>query len=148
MLRAVLAYPLIFALAAGPLLCCCTAGRALGSHASSLSSAPASKSATVGHSCCGYKKQKSKTHPKPAPSKPGQCPCKDGTNKFQATQSTTTASDLLEQVRTAGPDYPIQAVTLALGVLHAERANRARNEPSSLFPSAADLLFSHHRLRC
>jgi hypothetical protein len=148
MLRAVLTYPLIFALAAGPLLCCCTAGRALGSHAfaSTPSSAPVSNPATVGHSCCGHKKQKSPAHPRPA--KPVQCPCKDGANKIQATQSTTSAADLLEKVRTASPDYPVLAVMLAHDILPAEGANRACHGPSSLFPSAADLLFSHHRLRC
>ena len=151
--RALLAYPLILALAAGPLLCCCTAGRVLGAHApapeNSPQSVPATKPVASGHSCCSHKQEKQKpATPKPAPAKPGQCPCKDGASKVQAAPTAPNPGDQLQHSRsilshdfdsTAGPDARVSLVT---GV------NRTRCLSASLFPSESDLLCSHHKLRC
>jgi hypothetical protein len=153
MLRALLTYPLIVALAVGPLLCCCTAGRVLGSSQAPKNlpqPVPAQKPAKVGHSCCAHKNQPSEkpASPKPAPSKPGQCPCKDGASKVQATSSVSNPVDQAEQVRPIAPDFFTPIVSSGIGVCTADRLTWARYGPSSLFPSASDLLFWHHKLRC
>ena len=151
--RVLLAYPLIFALAVGPLLCCCTAGRVLGSSApaptNSPQSDPASKPIAAGHPCCAHKQKKQQpASPKPSPFKPGQCPCKDGASKVQATPTAASGANQLEQSRPVSPDFLIPTSGGGLFAPLVEGVNTTRYGPACLFPSASDLLFSHHKLRC
>jgi hypothetical protein len=148
MIRAVLAYPLIFALAASPLLCCCTLGPASAAEvpAGSARSLPAPKHPEAGHSCCGHKQKAPPPEPKPA--KPGHCPCKDGGSKVQATEQSPSAHDLLEKSRTSSPNHPVSMTVPAVYDASVDPALGDRPRCSSVFPSRAELLFSHHRLRC
>jgi hypothetical protein len=151
--RALLAYPLILALAVGPVLCCCTAGRVLGSSAPAPTNAqqpvPASKPVASGHSCCAHKHKKQQpASPKPAPSKPGQCPCKEGASKVQATPTPASVADQLDSSWPASKDFLASTSGLDGLTPLAEGVSRSCRGPSSLFPSVSDLLFSHHRLRC
>jgi hypothetical protein len=145
--RAVLAYPLIVAMAVGPLLCCCTAGRVLGSHAPAPTNAqrpaPCAKPVASGHSCCTHKQKKDKPA-KPAPSKPGQCPCKDGASKVPATEATS--SDQFEPARAVTLDYLVPTAGPERLVSFEEGVNCSGS--ARLFLSVSDLLFTHHKLRC
>src|SRR4051812_25780825 len=105
MVRRALTYQLILAVAVGPLLCCCSAGKA-----SAASPATAERVAPVpppaartAHACCSHKETPAKADErKPAPSKPGQptgkCPCKDGGNP-QVTQAELAQTDLATFLR-------------------------------------------------
>jgi hypothetical protein len=138
-----LSYPLILAMAVGPVLCCCTAGRALAA-ANTPPATPAP--AQPVKSCCSHK-QKPAT-PKPAPAKPEQCPCKDGAKKVQAVPTATSAADVNELLRAISLDSvnPGADAVERSEVADRELAGAAVLPPP--FPSSSELLFAHHRLRC
>jgi hypothetical protein len=156
MFRALLTYPLILAVAVGPLLCCCTAGRVLGSVVPTPANtprpeAPVPSPRASAPSCCAHKHQNDRkpAAPKPSPSKPGQpCPCKDGANKVQATQTAAPAVDWAEHLRVTSLDL----VTPEFGAGSLSRLTSldlgAAYGPPLPFPSGSDLLYAHHRLRC
>src|SRR5215470_5590908 len=108
MLRRVLTYHLILAVAVGPLLCCCSAGRAAASPDTPVSSAPAP--AEPVSSCCSHKRTPATAPPaqKPAPAKPGQppgkCPCKDRAAKSELLQSDAVPFALATLLRTLALD--------------------------------------------
>ena len=164
MLRRVLTYQLILAVAVGPLLCCCTTGRLLGSVAAppaaaptSLAHSPASTS-RVTTRCCGHTHKSTKLDadreagdPKPAPTKPGEkCPCKDDSGKSATNRAEVISFDVTSFLRTAvlhlltllavvdGTDYPTQ---------DRQWSDTSRGWNAAL-PSTADLLYAHHNLRC
>src|SRR5205823_645740 len=110
MFRALLTYPLIFAVAVGPLLCCCTAGRVLAAAVptpvkSPRPETPAPTPRASAHACCAHKHQPTPAEPKPTSPAPGSpCPCKDGATKIQAVQPTDTAAELTEHLRVVSLD--------------------------------------------
>src|SRR5215207_3231433 len=114
MLRRSVTYLLILSVAAGPMLCCCTAGRlhaASPSHPESTSSKAPSSRPKVSHSCCSQKQRVTdaevgqKTSPtKPAPQKPTEkCPCKDkdSTDKAKVSPQASTSADVNSLLRLA-----------------------------------------------
>lgn len=150
MFRGLLAYPLVFAMAVGPLLCCCTAGRVVASltPASPPRSISLTAPAATSHSCCSHKHRQGHkpTQPKPAPAKQGQCPCKDGAQKAQTAPSN--AHDQSEHIRSVGPDFLLLSTCPEFPAPSGDRFNGARYGPSRPFPSTSDILFLHHKLRC
>lgn len=155
MLRLALTYQLILAVAVGPLLCCCSAGKALAA-ARSTSKSPHVPAESGPRSCCSAKQQPAKSDPghKSVPAKPGQpadkCPCKDGSVKAPTTQADTTQSDLSTFLRTlaldaTGPSvHPASGVTLAWFVGGCD-GMRCLDHPVL---TTAVLLYAHHNLRC
>ena len=160
MLRLALTYQLILAVAVGPLLCCCSAGKALAGSRST-SKAPASSPARVPakpavHSCCSPKHQPAKSDPghKSAPSNHGRpaekCPCQDGPGKAPTAQADSTHSDLSTFLRTlafdtTGPSvHPSSGVTVASFVGGCD-GTRCLDHP---LLTTAELLYAHHKLRC
>lgn len=154
MFRRVLTYPLILALAAGPLLCCCTTGRLLASttpHPAGL----AAPTARIASPCCAHKHQPATPNPdqrhddqKPAPSKPGEkCPCKDSSDEPRAVQPAATTTDVVTLWRAVDLVVPFVIVdcTVCPTQFSQQAVWRASNAPSL---STADLLFAHHNLRC
>jgi len=156
MFRALLTYPLILAVAVGPLLCCCTAGRVLASAVPTPANAPRPEvpvpsPSALTPSCCAHKHQNGRkpVAPKPTPSKPGQpCPCKDGANKDQATQTAAAGVDLTEHLRVTSLDFVAPEFGAGSLVRPAGRDLGAAYGPPPPFPSGSDLLYAHHRLRC
>lgn len=145
MLRLLLTYQLIVAVAAGPLLCCCTAGRLL-----ARATAPVPVSASNTHSCCSHKHHSPTPNPSgrtPAPAKaPGKCPCKDGTETPQAVPAEFTAVDVSTFLQTVPLDA-LSPLVIASGSSCPSQCDSAWGWNSAL-PSTDDLLFAHHNLRC
>lgn len=159
MFRRALIYQLIFAVAVGPLLCCCSAGKLLaGSHpvsgtpASTHSHAPAQR---VSHSCCSHKHQPAKADPsqKPVPSKPGhpadKCPCKDGGGEPQTTEAESVPTVVLNFLRALTLDPVAPFMSSAIGETISSCVDGQdgwRYPPHPL--ATAELLYAHHNLRC
>jgi hypothetical protein len=144
-----LAYPLILAVAVGPLLCCCTAGRVLAAAKPPRPEAPGQGSRA--HACCAHKQHapQKPADPKPAPAKPAHpCPCKDGAGKVQAVPAATPAADPNEHLRTVSLDLVAPASNTGLPGLAVSCEPGAACGPPTPFLSVSDLLFSQHRLRC
>ena len=158
MFRLFLTYQLIVAVAAGPLLCCCTTGRLLGSAtaqpAGSVSSVQAPVSASNTHSCCSHKHHSPTPNPSdhaPDPSKaPGKCPCKDGTETPQAVPAEFTAVDVSTFLQTVPLDA-LSPLVIAGGSSCLSQCGHGSSPArgwNSALPSTDDLLFAHHNLRC
>jgi len=155
MFRTLLIYPLLLAVAFGPLLCCCTVGRALAAALqtpakTSRPETPVPGSPALVHPCCAHKHQPAHkpADPKPTPPDPGPCPCKDGANKVQATQPADTVAELTEYLRILCVDLvtPVSGAGLLAPV--ALRDGRTACGPPLSFLSPSDLLFAQHKLRC
>jgi hypothetical protein len=159
MLRRALSYQLILAVAVGPMLCCCSAGKSL---AGSPSTPPASTSAPahapaarVLHSCCSHKQHtpaKSDSGQKPAPAKPGQptgkCPCKDGAGKPQVAPTELTQTDLATFLRSLTFDTFVSLVFPAAETVSAPARLGGGECLNSALSPTDELLHAHHNLRC
>lgn len=159
MLRRALSYQLILAVAVGPLLCCCSAGKTLAGSTSmpSGSVAPPARVPTerVSHSCCSQKHPPAEadSDQKSAPAKPGQptgkCPCKDGTDKPQMTPAESTQSDLATLFRALAFDAVVPFASLVANEIVSEVACLDAGWRLGHTPSPTDeLLYAHHNLRC
>ncbi len=163
MLRLALTYQLILAVAVGPLLCCCSAGKLLASSPRS-----ANNSSTPGqsrvrgseesppHSCCSHKH---KTAPVPsdgksAPSKSDapadKCPCKYGSDQPQATQAESAQTSTSTFLRFLALDAVGAFVSPGVGELAASGVGGPTDAQclDHFFSTAAQLLYAHHNLRC
>ncbi len=155
MLRRALTYQLILAVAVGPLLCCCSAGKLLAASppVSSHSHGPTER---VSHSCCSHKHQHAKSDPseKPAPSKPGhpadKCPCKDGSGEPQATQAESAQTGVSTFLRTLTLDLiaPFISSTIGETVASCGDGRDGGRCPPHHSLTTAELLYAHHNLRC
>jgi hypothetical protein len=153
MFRRVLSYHLVFALAAGPLLCCCTAGRALASAMSApFTMSDLRQGSPTIHAespCCVLKKFGKKGNTGRKPSEPNHCPCKGGNGQQVKIQPETTSTDATP-TRVLALDY--SAAYVFAGVDAAISLGRSESRTgcgTSLFcPPTLDLLFAHHNLRC
>lgn len=160
MVRRALTYHLILAVAVGPLLCCCTAGRLLastpaGPSPAQLASSPAPR---ITHTCCAHKHKPAKSDadeghrdPKPAPPKPGEkCPCKGGTSKAKTAQTETLSAAVSTVLRALTLDLLSPFLTVDttacpnLAVVQLDGSPGGGSVPLS----TADLLYAHHNLRC
>ncbi|QEG27896.1 hypothetical protein GobsT_26600 [Gemmata obscuriglobus] len=159
MLRAALTYQLILAVAVGPMLCCCSAGKTL---ARPSASPPASTSVvqhasveSAPHACCAHRRvAREPAHDKaPAPTKPdapcGKCPCKDAAGKAELTHIEVAQTDLSQFLRALGFDASLSFVLLALTVPVSEPSTNPSPRRAEHAPSPADqILYAHHNLRC
>lgn len=159
MFRLALTYQLILAVAVGPLLCCCSAGRLVAATAPQpvipTEPAPTHRAPAP---CCAHKHQpapvdaprddggKSPAAPKPA----DKCPCKDGSSKDRTDQTETFSTDVAALLRTLSLDLVASALLLEHPCDVADAgADPGGTRGSSAAPlSTADLLFAHHNLRC
>ena len=161
MLRRVLTYQLILAVAVGPLLCCCTVGKvSAGSPSTSNAPVPSPSGVPaqrVSHSCCSHKHQSSKSDPtqKPAPSKPGtpadKCPCKDGSSdQPQTTQAEPTQTNTATFLRFLALDAVAAFGSRGAGELAAADVGGPTDAQclDHFFSTADELLYAHHNLRC
>lgn len=159
MLRAALTYQLILAVAVGPLLCCCTAGKTLAS-APHQPAAPQSvgvraPSDAASHSCCAHKRTAPKPAPeqKPAPAKPDapseKCPCKDGAGKAQFANAESAQTVLSTYLRTLTLDIFFSFAPLSAVEVVSETITPAGEWFFGHAPSLTEqLLYAHHNLRC
>jgi hypothetical protein len=173
MFRRVLTYQLILALAAGPLLCCCTTGRLLasgtpsthpaGSLPNSQPPASAPQAPQITRSCCSHKHSPANSakssvdhsqtnNPRPLPHKPAQpgdqCPCKGSPDTTKTAPTKAESPDVSQVLRILTLDLPLlttgQLTQQCQSGLEGDRL-RGRNASRT---STADLLFAHHNLRC
>ena len=163
----VLTYQLIFTLAAGPLLCCCTTGRVFAAvSANKTKSQPDAElpaaTALFTSPCCAHKHKVAKPSPdhsnastKTAPAEPEpksgeQCPCKDTSSNPRTIQTHTLSPDGATVLRLLAYDLVAQFAPFGV-VSQLLQADLDANTPacwnaSSL--STAELLYAHHNLRC
>jgi hypothetical protein len=152
----VLSYHLVFTLAAGPLLCCCTAGRALASTiAGPVTTSDFRREISTLRAespCCALKNEAKKGSTGRKPSGPiptDHCPCKGGNGQQAKIQPETSSPDT-SSARAPALDslagYGFAGVDVALPQCWSE-SGTDRGTISSL-PSTFDLLFAHHNLRC
>jgi hypothetical protein len=150
MLRGVLTYQLILAVAVGPMLCCCSAGKSLAAVASAQRRVPAEPAS----SCCAHKSAPAKHTPaeKPNPAKHGEptekCPCKDGSGKPPAVQADPTPAALAALKLLALDDI---AVTFALPNVTCAPAGfgpHTSGGAGAAHLTTSALLYAHHKLRC
>ena len=157
MLRRALTYHLILAVAVGPLLCCCSTGKA--SAGSTATGAPVSAPASarvpaerISHACCSHKHTAPKPEPgqKHAPATPRQpaekCPCKDGSGKPQL-QAEPTQTDLAAFLRALAFDVVAPFVLPQVTEAVPEAAHRTTERCLDSSPTD-ELLYAHHKLRC
>ena len=159
MVRRALTYQLILAVAVGPLLCCCSAGKApaappatTGAPVSSPVRVPAVRTA---HACCSHTQAPAKSDPerKQSPSKPGspvgKCPCKDGAGKPQIAQAELAQTDLATFLRALAFDAHVPFVSQAASESGPQVNGTYAGRYLDCVPSPTDeLLFAHHNLRC
>ncbi len=162
MFRRAMTYQLILVMAAGPLLCCCTAGQLFASPSQQPTPSPATQSsapkARVTSPCCAHKHHPAKSKGdhghsdhKPAPSKPTEkCPCKDGSGQDEKIQTEVTSADASTLLRALTSDLvvPFAVVGGTSCPTQFGPESTAARGPNASLPSTADLLFSHHNLRC
>jgi hypothetical protein len=144
MFRLVVIHQLVLSLIVGPMLCCCATAR-LGRDAKPDARATASTDHSHSRTCCGHG-QKPSDGGRPKPTDPAKCPCKDSPAKTTTVpEATVSATDTLSFVSAGTP-------ALDLPVLLDQRPGlsrpAARFNHRSACPSADDLLFAHHNLRC
>jgi hypothetical protein len=160
MFRALLTYPLILAVAVGPVLCCCTVGRVVASlPAPPVPSATPHSPVERTHSCCARKgnppakpagddaKPNRGKHDPGTPERP--CPCKSGLVKVEATRTAITSPGANELLQLVTLDLGLPATRPGAAVL-ALGGGRPDIDPlgPSGSPSVGELLFAHHKLRC
>ncbi|MCE9562393.1 MAG: hypothetical protein K8U57_10095 [Planctomycetes bacterium] len=155
MLRLALTYQLILAVAVGPMLCCCSAGKMLAASpsphntlGSSVNGPPAER---VSHSCCSHKHQSPAE--KSTPSKPDQpkdkCPCKDGSDKAPTTQAESAQPDVSTFLRILTFDHnPSFAPSGVEAVAYCVRELDGRWGGGHPLLTTSELLYTHHNLRC
>ena len=159
MLRRVLTYQLILAVAVGPLLCCCSAGKVLaGSPQISKSPAPGGARVPVervSHACCSHKHQPANSDPgqKSAPSKPAapadKCPCKDGSDKTQTAQLESAQGGLSSFLRVIALDLDtVGPFGIPTAVASGPCGSACRSRAAGPHLTTAELLYAHHKLRC
>ncbi|MBP3960551.1 hypothetical protein J8F10_35450 [Gemmata sp. G18] len=154
MLRRALMYCLIFAVAVGPLLCCCSAGKA--SAFSQSTAWPDRVSVESPSSCCAHKQiPTTPDHTKKsAPQKPTtpseKCPCKDGSSQSQTVQTESASGDVTTFLRLlaldADPLFDALTAGEVAALLPETSRERCGTDHSRL--TTADLLYAHHNLRC
>ena len=165
-MRAVLSLYLVFATAAGPVLCCCTTSHAFDFLSAAYSPRPERSTAKPGRQCChppagkvaGHRHHAdrasaSSQEPSPGPKAPTEparhCPCQEhgrsATVAVAAEQSRahSTARDLTT---------PTEPAT-ACGWDPSACSGRLIRGPSSFgsnlpFLTSAERLYAHHALRC
>ena len=160
MFRWALTYQLILAVAVGPLLCCCTAGRLAASPARQTSPATpqsAAPKARIASSCCAHKHQPTTSNQarghdhKQTPLKPAEkCPCKGDSGKADKIQTEVTSADAWTLLRALSSHsvVPFELVDGTSRPIVFEQVAASCRGPNASLPSTADLLFSHHKLRC
>jgi len=141
MLRRALSYYLTVLTIAAPCLCCCTFGRAV-------AAVPVQPAEPQPSPCCCHESpaQSDPAPTPPAPDSPDRCPCRDHAEK-QALAGAAADLGLLRSLSLAiAFDAPAIVSAMSAPSLAAELNGSLHwREP---FPSSADLLFVHHRLRC
>lgn len=162
MFRRLLTYQLIFAVAVGPLLCCCTTGRLLASCSQPVGSAPSTvtpdPTVRTTSTCCAHKHEPAKpipdrghSDPQPVPSKPGEkCPCKDGLATSNMVQTESVSPEVTTFLRALSFDLAAPFALLDFAARLAPLAQEFPVDPGSNAStlSTADLLYAHHNLRC
>lgn len=154
MLRRALMYCLVFAVAVGPLLCCCSAGKA--SAFSQPVASPDRVSVESPSSCCAHKQVPSHSDhtKKSVPQKPSapaeKCPCKDGSSQSQTVQTESSSGDVTTFLRLlaldADPLFDALTASDIATLLPNISGERRGTDHSRL--TTADLLYAHHNLRC
>lgn len=146
MLRLVITHQLVLSLLVGPMLCCCTTAR-LASDASAARAAGPADASRPKHCCGGGHKPSDRDRHAPGERSPGdpvKCPCKDYPAVVAVTESTAGLADLssLLAASDATPGLPASP----------DRPATTRPPPRFDLRSSstltADLVFSHHNLRC
>lgn len=159
MFRTVLAYHLVLAVAVGPLLCCCTVGKALANApvapARTHPISPRVSVASASHSCCAHKRSAPKPsgENKPAPAKPatppGKCPCKDAAGKADVTTAEPTQSSVSLVLRALTLDTFFSFAPLpAPDVVPEAPAGSGGWRSARTSSPTEELLYAHHNLRC
>jgi hypothetical protein len=134
MLRRALSIYLAVLVVAAPCLCCCTAGRAMAAVAPPIQSPP---------SCCHHE---APSAPRPsAPDSPDRCPCRDHAEKQVLANPTGDSGHVSSPFDSAAVDF-VAAIFPTGGPSAIELSDR--RHPGTPHPTTADLLYSHHRLRC
>lgn len=159
MLRRVLTYQLILAVAVGQFFCCCaTANVTVRTSAKTKTLSHEStrgQSEIVSHSCCSHKHAKLSSEQKPASEKPDsdqkpveKCPCKDGAGKTPITQPETTqsATSALLQTLTLEAIAPFDLPATETDACGCDESSLSHYFCAHL--TAAELLYAHHNLRC
>lgn len=164
MIRRVVTYLLILTVAAGPMLCCCSAGYVhsapvLGKVLSA--GGAAEQPSEAAHSCCSHRHRtaarddaQKPQQTKPAPQQPAKkCPCKDkdSADKTKAAPTESAAADVaallhLAQFADAGP-VPVPAFVSPCAQ-ELKCSADPRRGPGAAGLSTDQLLFAHHNLRC
>ena len=157
MLRRALTYQLILAVAVGPLLCCCTAGRLLAKSVPQTPAAPAPVPVKTALTCCAHKKAAhseetpTASDSKPAPSKPGdKCPCHDPSGKVEKIAAEAAAVDVSAALRSLSLGVLAPFAVFAIHTSHDLTITGWSfiRRPGATGLSASDLLYVHHNLRC
>jgi hypothetical protein len=149
--RIPLTYVSLFAVATGPVLCCCAVGRLV---ASSNPADPVTGDSTTTHSCCGHRPARTVA---PAANTPkfgsedsagtrGSCACASGRTEVSIASTSSRVEEVTGAVWAVAFDLISPAANLGrpavASTAHPGRGGAAR------FPSASALLYSHHKLRC
>lgn len=156
MLRLVLTYQLILAVAVGPLLCCCSAGKLLAGTPRSANNSSSRDQSRIRvseeappHSCCSHKHKTA-----PAPSKSDapvdKCPCKDGSDPSHVTQAEPAETGTAAFLRFLALDAGAAFVSPGVGELAVSGVGGPADAQchDHFFSTAAQLLYAHHNLRC
>jgi hypothetical protein len=146
MLRLVVTHQLVLSLLVGPMLCCCTTAR-LGSDASSARVAGTADTSRPKHCCGEGQKPSDRGRHAPgerSPSDPVKCPCKDYPAVVAVSEPTAGSADLSSLLAASDathglPAAPVRPVTTR---------PPPRFDLRSSSTLTADLVFSHHNLRC
>lgn len=155
MLRRSVTYLLILAVAAGPMLCCCTVERLHAASPAPVSLKTSEPQLKVARSCCSHRPcendQKS-SHSKPAPQKPSEkCPCKDKDSAAKVAPTESVSADVASLLRLAlsldaGNALVVECLSsLSAGLKFPVDPLRG---PNASLVSTDELLFAHHNLRC
>src|SRR5262245_60907116 len=159
MFRALLTYPLILAVAVGPMLCCCAVERLVAPPVPASLATPRVPTATSIRSCCAHQHpprsaEPTGSDPKPAPIKhdPDKrdqpCPCKDGAAKVEAVQAANPSLDTADHLRVVSLDLILPCPVPCPESLTRTGGSGPEGYGLSGSPSASVLLHSHHKLRC
>ncbi len=156
-MRRMLTYQLILAVAVGPLLCCCTAGRVLAMSLPQPATDPAPVPVKAAHACCAHKQKGAQvdeatavSDSKPAPSQPAdKCPCHDPSGKVEKIVPEAAPVDTTASLRSLSLDL---IAPLAAFAIHTSNDLGITDwffirGPGLAGLSASDLLYAHHNLR-
>ena len=130
MLRLGITIPIVIVLAVGPWLCCCATAPIAGEI----------QTADVDAHKCPNCRHESPPHQN-EPARPNSCPCKDHATMANPTTEAGVLNSLAAIEPVAVPSAPFAVLGLARRPFHIA----SRGAPSL---STAELLFTHHNLRC